>query len=371
MTAQDSVLTPGRSEPSDDVSLVLDDGQEISGWLDVRITRGIERCPSDFSVEVTEKYPTSVDALQIKAGQGVQVKIGSDLVLTGYVDVVRPRLDAGSHSVTVLGRSKCQDLVDCSAEWPGGQISGDSMLAIAQKLAAPYGITVRALTEPGDPIPVYQLNQGETVWEIIEKLCRYRQLLAYDDTGGNLVLSAVGTEQAASGFREGVNVERAEVALSAHQRYQTYISYAISLESLNDLGDVDYTNATATDDGVKRHRVRKVVCPVSGPLGTAFAEDRIIWEASRRAGRSYAVSLETDSWRDASGALYTPNTLVRIELPSLKLPDVTWTISEVTYHKGTDGTRCELLIMPPQAFIPEPDLNLQIAAELVSQVPQP
>lgn len=371
MSAQDTVSTQGRGAPNDDVSLVLDDGQQISGWLDVRITRGIERCPADFSLRVTEKFPTSVDALQIKSGQGVQVMIGGDLVLTGYVDVVRPKFDATMHEVTVLGRSKCQDLVDCSAEWPGGQISGDSLLAIAQKLGAPYGITAIALTDPGDPIPVYQLNQGETVWEIIEKLARYRQLLAYDGVDGNLILSAVGQTPAGSGFREGVNVEAAEVAFSAHQRFQTYISYAMSTESFNDLGDVDYTNATTTDDTVKRHRVRKVVCPVSGPLGTAFAEDRIIWEASRRFGRSYAVSLQTDSWRDASGALYAPNTLVRLELPSLKLPDVTWTISEVTFHKGADGTRCELLIMPPQAFIPEPTLNFQLPAELIAEAPKP
>lgn len=369
MSAQD-LITPAGA-PNDDVTLILDDGQQISGWLDVRITRGIERCPSDFSLTVTEKYPSSVDALQVRAGQGVQVMIGGDLVLTGYVDVVRPRFDAASHDVTILGRSKCQDLVDCSAEWPGGQISGDSMLEIASKLAAPYGITVTALTAPGDPIPVYQLTQGETAWEVIEKLSRYRQLLAYDDVDGNLVLSAVGDTQTASGFREGVNVERAEAALSAHQRFQKYISYAVSVESFQDLGDVDYTNAEAGDDGVKRHRVRKIVCPVSGPLGTAFAEDRIIWEAARRAGRSYAVSLETDSWRDSSGALYTPNRLVRLELPTLKLPDVTWTISEVTFHKGSDGTRCELLIMPPQAFIPEPALNFQIAADLIAEVPKP
>jgi hypothetical protein len=63
-------------------------------------------------------------------------------VITGYVDRVIGTLDARQHSVTVTGRSKCQDLVDCSAEWPGGQIVGSSVLEIARKLAEPYGISV-------------------------------------------------------------------------------------------------------------------------------------------------------------------------------------------------------------------------------------
>lgn len=363
------VTVVARKPPSDDVLLVLDNGQRLGGWTEARITRGIERCPADFALVVTEKYPLSVDALQVRAGQDIQLFIGADIVLSGYVDVVRPRISADTHSVTILGRGLCQDLVDCSAEWPGGQIQNATVEAIAAKLAAPYGIRVTALDDPGDPIPLYQINIGETVWEIIEKVCRYRQLLAYDDTDGNLLLAKVSKVQGKSGFQEGVNVLEAEAALSAHQRYSEYQSYTMSTESFNDLGAVDYTSKTVTDSAVKRHRVRKVVCPVSGPLGTAFAEDRIIWEMARRAGRSYAVSLTTDAWRDVQGLLYTPNTQVRLQLPSLKLPDVTWTISEVTFHKGAGGTSCDVLLMPPQAFIPEPDISFQLPAELIQELP--
>lgn len=367
-----SVMVTAAKPADSDVLLVVDEDRELGGWLEVRVTRGVERLPSDFQVTLTEKFPGTVEALQIRPGDPVVLLIGSDRVITGFVDVVRSLITPEGHSVTILGRSACQDLVDCSAEWPGGQIQGNSVLDIARKLAAPYGLEVTALTAPGDPIPLYQLNIGETAFEIIEKLCRYRQLLAYDDTDGNLLLSAVGTVAAASGFQEGVNVERAEVALSAHQRYSRYESYSMSLQSLNDLGDVDYTNSPPViDDGVKRHRVRKVFCPTSGPLGTAFAEDRLVWEAVRRAGRSYAVSLTTDTWRDAAGALYAPNTLVRLQLPTLHLPDVTWLVSEVTFRRDAEGTHCDLLIMPQQSFIPEPQIIFQIPAELLNQQPSP
>jgi prophage tail gpP-like protein len=138
--ATSTEIVEQRSLPDDDVTLEID-GLAWTGWTDVRITRGVERCPSDFEVRLTEFIPGQ-DAIKILRGATVKVKIGRDLVLTGYVDRVTRTYDARSHSVTIVGRSKCADLVDCSAEWPGGQIVGSSVLEIAQKLAAPYGITV-------------------------------------------------------------------------------------------------------------------------------------------------------------------------------------------------------------------------------------
>jgi prophage tail gpP-like protein len=149
----------------------------------------------------------------------VQVRIGADVVITGYVDRVVPQLTAGRHAVGVLGRGKCQDLVDCAAEWPGGQIVGSSVLEIARKLAAPYGIGVSSAVDPGDPIPQFNLMRGETPFEIIERLCRFRQLLAYETPRGDLMLSRVGQVRAGSGFAQGVNVENAIATFSMDQRY--------------------------------------------------------------------------------------------------------------------------------------------------------
>ena len=76
------------------------------------------------------------------------VKIGADLVLTGYVDRYSSSISAGQHTIRVEGRSKSEDLVDCSAlvqntsagspVTPGMQIvNGSDAVSIASKLAAP------------------------------------------------------------------------------------------------------------------------------------------------------------------------------------------------------------------------------------------
>jgi prophage tail gpP-like protein len=370
--ATSTEIVEQRSLPDDDVTLEID-GLAWTGWTDVRITRGVERCPSDFEVRLTEFIPGQ-DAIKILRGATVKVKIGRDLVLTGYVDRVTRTYDARSHSVTIVGRSKCADLVDCSAEWPGGQIVGSSVLEIAQKLAAPYGITVASHDgNDGPAIPQFNLNRGETPFEIIERLCRAAQLLAYDMPDGSLMLSALQEEQAASGFREGINVQRATYSAMLDQRYSEYESYMQSVEMFKDAGIGSDLIAAVQDPTVPRHRRKIFIVEINGVSSLAIAGQRAAWEKNRRIGRSNVVQLITDSWRDSAGVLYRPNTQALVELPTLQVKSANLTIGEVTYHRNEAGTSCELTLMLSGAYEPEPyDLNkLNPIKELSGVAPKP
>lgn len=357
---QTVVVTP----VGDDVTLVIN-GATYGGWTRVRITRGVERLPSDFELELTDFYAADADVLQVHPGDPCVVKIGKDPVVTGYVDIVAPEVTRNGHRITVHGRGKCQDLVDCSAEWPGGQIVGSTLLEVARKLAAPYGITVSAPDDPGGAIPRFSLNRGETPFEILERLARFRQMLAYDDTSGNLVLARVGTRKHASGLREGFNVHEARAFLSAHQRFGEYQVYLQSIDVLQGINASGKASATFTDPGVKRHRMRAIIAETNGGgIGALdYIQDRGKWEAGRRYGRSYAVRVLTDSWRDRGGMLYTPNLLIDLDLPTCKITGKTWCVSEVHYTKDDQGTRCDLVAMPREAFTPQPQLLSQLPAE--------
>jgi prophage tail gpP-like protein len=351
---------------SDDVTLVID-GRAWGGWTEVRITRGIERLPSDFELHLTERFPGEADAMFVNPGDACQVKIGGDLVMTGYVDRVIGSLDARQHTVTVTGRSKCQDLVDCAAEWAGGQIVGSSVLEIARKLAEPYGITVDCVGDPGDPIPQFNLMRGETPFEIIERLCRFRQLLAYDMPDGNLRLSGTSLDTASSGFKEGVNVVRAAAMRAVDQQFSEYRAYLQSVATLEDIGPGGDLLGQFFNTGIKRHRLRIIVAE-SSAVGQETAKDRAAWEAVRRWARSADVRLTTDSWRDSAGRIYSPNTLALVDIPSLKVSDKLWTISEVTYRMGSGGTACEVAMMSPDGFRPQPTLLQPLPLDVAALV---
>lgn len=372
---------------NDDLTLIVG-GRKISGWTTIRVSRGIERCPSDFTVTMTELYPGEASAFVIQPGDPCKVLLGLDTVITGYVDRFTPSISSGSHSISVSGRGKCADLVDCAAEWPGGQISGSSVLAIAQQLALPYGqpsdpanplsfpfpskITVipEDYVYVGPPIPQFNLSLGETPLEIIERISRYAGLLVYDDTDGNLVLSRVGTTPAGSGFTEGVNVQSASISYAADQMYSEYLGFALTLDPFLELGDRSNLQVFYFDPLVRRHR-RKIIISEQGDADYEVLKKRVLWEAMRRYGRSMQLHVTTDGWRDSAGTLYTPNTLAPLSLPSLKLVDATWLISEVTYNRdGQSGTTCDLVIMPPEAFDLQPSLLFKVFADVPAGVAQ-
>lgn len=341
----------------DDLTLIVGNGQaaarQLSGWQDIRVTRGIERLPSDFDIGMTERFPGEMAAFSVMPGDACQVKLGNDLVITGYIDRIAPTIGPRAHSMRVSGRSKCCDLVDCAAEWPNGQINGASTLEIAEKLAKPYGISVSG--EAGVRIPQYNISPGSTAFETIELICRYSALLAYDQPDGNLYLSQVSETKAASGFKEGVNVEQATAVYSMDQRYSEYFAWLQSVSYYSDVGEGGNIVSTTKDTAVPRHR-RRIIIVEAGmdASGRNVAQLRALWEASRRYGRSACIRLTTDTWRDKQGTLWTPNTQVLLELPSLKTEGKYWTISEVTYRRDGMGTHADLILMPPIAFTPEP-----------------
>lgn len=341
----------------DDLTLTIN-GQAISGWTDIRITRGVERCPSDFEIGLTELYPGELAKVIIQPGLPCTVSLGADVVITGYVDRFVPGFSDGQHGIRVLGRSKCCDLVDCAAEWAGGQISGTTAFGIAQKLAGVYDITVRCGTSVNDMpmIPQFNLMLGESAFEVIERITRYSALLVYDLPTGDLMLSRVGATQAASGFVEGQNVQQASVEYAADQRYSSYVAFLQSVDMFHDVGDAGNLLTTVTDPNVQRHR-ELVIIAEAGGTGLEITKLRANWEMARRAGRARIVRVRCDSWRDSAGALWAPNTLAPVQLPSLKLANETFVIGEVTFLRSEDtGTVADLVLMAPAAYKPEPIL---------------
>jgi prophage tail gpP-like protein len=91
--------------------------------------------------------------------------------------------------------------------------------------------------------------------------------------------------------------------------------------------------------------------------GQNIAQRKAQWMANRAWGRSYAARITVDSWRDRAGKLWTPNSLIDVHSPTLKIFNRQWIISEVSFCKTpgpTAGTSAELVVMPKEAFSVEP-----------------
>jgi prophage tail gpP-like protein len=361
-------------DPANEIAIVVG-GNRIVGWENVSITRSIEQFPSSFVLTAADQFPydpTRATIFRSGPGKKCQIYIGADLVLTGYVDQYSTNVGTGHHDVTITGRGLCEDLSDCSAdllntpELRGATILASNALDLAQKLCKPFGITARsAVADLGKPLPAITVALGETGYEIIERVARYTGYLVYEDEFGNLVLDRVGTQKMASGFTMPGNIEGASSTLAFNQRFSTYV---VVWNSVAQYGEINpLANQRASIDDAKfiarfphRYRPRIIVSEQVGPSPAGanvmdyWADKRAKWELARRIGRSQAISLTCDSWRDSAGQLWKPNYLAPISAVALKILNVEWIIGTVTFRKDASGTHADLVLMPPDAFDPEP-----------------
>lgn len=342
---------------ADDVTLTVG-GQSIAGWTTIRVTRGMERIPADFAIGLTERYPDTTDVV-VSEGEPCALAIGGDTVITGYVDRVMEQVDAHNHMLSIAGRGKCADIVDCSAQFESFQFQNARTADVAAALCAPFGVTVKAMSQ-GMVHPQVCLNVGETPYAVIDRLCKVAQLLCYEDADGSLVLGPLSNDEAAGGFALGINAERASYARDMSQRFSEYRVYPVGTGLLNDIGQQPQTEYTVLDDTVPRYRPKAFVAQ-TGDAGFTVSNNHALWECNRRIGRGNVVTVTASGWRDSAGALYTPNTLAALAMPQLKLIDgQKFTIGEVTYRRDMNGSACDVTLMPPQAFQPEPILYMPL-----------
>ena len=353
--------------PGNDVLTLQVGNQLLSGWQRLTVTRSMDAIPASFDLEVTERFPDSPD-IDIRAGQPCTVRIGGDLVLTGYVDRYAAQVSPSQHTIHVSGRSKSEDLVDCAAFTGSSdnvsmQVKGGTALAIAQAIAKPYGVTITSLAGDGHTIPQFNINLGESCWDVIDRLIRVSGFVAYDLPDGSVVFARAGTDKMASGFAIGANVEQADISYSLDGRFSEYEGHFLSVITYGVEGPLTNTAAgpIARDAGVPRFRKRFVVSEQMSD-GVSLAGQRAQWECNRNAGRSQQLNVVADSWRDSAGKLWEPNHLAPISAAVLKLANASWVIAGVSYVRDENGQHTAVTLMPVEAFSPEPIALLPIPA---------
>jgi len=314
--------------------VLLAGGRSYAGWKSMSLQRSMEACTSQFRLGVSERWDGQDVARAIKPTQRCEVQIGGETVVTGYVDEVELSIDASTHAVEVTGRDAAADLVDCSAIRKAGQWRGRRIEQIAAELAAPFGVAVRADVDTGKPLTSFALQEGETVFDAMDRAARIRALLLVSDGKGGLVITRAGTTRAATPLVLGDNILSARVRQDMRDRHSVYIikGQAAGTDFFNSTA-VSQIAARATDAGVPRYR--PLIITGDAPDLAATLQQRAIWEANVRAARSTRVEVVVRGWRH-SGGLWTPNTLVHVAAPTLRLDD-DLLITAVEFELTEDG----------------------------------
>lgn len=336
------------SSPASGVALKVN-GTVYEGWLGARVTTGIDRCAGDFELGLSSLWAgNSMLQRRIRPGDACELQLLGRTVVSGFVDTLDVAIDDRMHTVSVTGRDRTADLIDCSAVHTPGQWSGQTVLAIAQAVAAPFGLKVRAEVDTGKPLGRFSLNTGETAYEAIERAARLAGLLVTTDGAGALVLTRAGLARATDDLVYGRNIKAASASLDVRDRFQTYTA-------LGQAAGGDYFNAAAaahlkavaTDAEVGRFRPLILTGDAPGAAGSL--RERAQWEADVRAARSMQVAVVVQGFTQSDGSLWWPNRLVRVQAPPLQL-DEDLLLVGVSFEVGDQGCVTRLQLTRADAF---------------------
>ncbi|MDH3000991.1 phage tail protein [Chelonobacter oris] len=197
-------------------------GAICSGWESVSITRSLEAIAGSFELGIALRPEDDVSVL--KAGSAMKLKINGNTVITGYVDALRQNINGDSKEITISGRDKTADLVDCAVLHSSGQFKNQNLKQIAENLCQPFNIkVVWTATEPksSEKIPVWQVEPGETVFDTLSKLARHKGVMVTSDVDGNLVFTDP-SKAVAGELTLGENLLSLELNDDWSQRFSLY-----------------------------------------------------------------------------------------------------------------------------------------------------
>lgn len=325
-------------------------GAIYGGWKSIRIERGMEQIAGTFTLSTTERWAGQAERRPIKPGQACQVLIDGTPVITGYVDDVQPSYDKEQHGVTINGRDKTGDLVDCSAIYKSGMwAAGSKLNKIAEDLCKPFGIKVIDRVR-GGAIPQDISSAHATVFECLERAARMKAVLLMSDGLGNLVITRASTQRIATQLDEGENILSASGNFSWKDRHSKYIILAQAADRDDSFSPPSNTSpsGSAEDAVIKASRYRPLIVQAEDQGNGVTLKQRAEWERNVRLGRGNRATITVHGWQHSAG-LWEPNTLVPVRSPYLDV-DADLLIASVAYTLDEGGTRCELAVCMPQAF---------------------
>lgn len=320
-----------------------------TGFETIDIKNSIEDLTGTFVLTLSGAW--GVDIPIIEPQSSCLLFLNDEPVITGFVDSVTVTIKKDMHLVTIIGRDKAADLIDCSVVNSSGQYLGLKVEQIITQICAPFKITVRVDTgvDTGLPLKVFAVEQGMSAFEAIQKVCKIRRLLATSDGNGGVLITRAGNNKVKTVIAEGINLLEGTANYDFSNRFSTYYCKgqqpADSTTAISTaIGSIGITQ----DPAVIRYRPILIVA--EGQATTQDCQDRSQWEQAVRLGKSQKYTITVNGWDDPlENNLWTTNEIVTLDSKTLGVFD-NLLIMSVNYKLSEQGQLTILELTPASAY---------------------
>lgn len=316
------------------------------GFKNIRLSRSLTALTGSFEIVVVDKWQAEKKDFELKPGLPISCTVGGKPVFAGYIDKMEISMMPDTRNITISGRDKTGDLVDCS-HIGRNEFNNMRLDAIAREMVKPFGMDVIIFGDPGDPFSKFNITQGDTVFQALEKLAKQRKYLLTTSPVGNLIFEKKGILRASTDLIEGVNIKSSAISLDNTERFSKYIVKSQAVGILGEASDATQGKGQSEDEGITRYRPVIILNETQGDGKTA--QQRAEWESQLRAAKSCTVNCVVVEWTQKAGELWAVNQLVYIDNPSIGVKG-DMLISKVNFELSENGKITELELIRPDAF---------------------
>jgi prophage tail gpP-like protein len=336
--------------------IVVVDSERFDSWTSLTVTRSLDTMVHSFDLDYSDQWAESGAERVSVLGSALEISEGTERVLTGYVDQTRYVVSDGSVAGSTQGRSLTGDLVDCSVVHATGHWASQTASQIIRDVTAPFEISVEIDPEIVDTtrLPRMDIWPGDTVFGVVDKLCRLRGWLPTSTPLGGLRITRVRKNYGARAVTMDLSqVLSREYAASTSELYSEYT--VLSQTHAADVGDgarrTIEEHASYADKSVARYR--PLVTRASTGAKSSHLRDVAQWTANQRVAASERLVYEVAGTLAPNDATWYPGWSIYVRDDVMGVDGI-YLLASARISARAESLTTQLQLVWPESYSIEP-----------------
>jgi len=334
-------------------------GANYNGLKSSSVFLSMETVSGSFTIVTTVDPDNS---FPLKKGSECKILVDRVVVMTGVIEKINPSWSGDDHTISVTGRDKISDLIDCTVGDVKKIETPTSLETMCRMVMDGVGLNDLKVINNAGTIPAFDASEkitaevGQKAFKFLESYARKRQVLLTRDSDSNLVLTRNSNDILKTKILNVIGGNNNNVTTGSgidddSNRFYKYIVRSQANPSATGYAGTDEDIAgvvgIAFDDDIRKNRVLEINAEQS--MDKPACEKRAQWEANIRRARAISAKYVIPG-HSANGEVWRENRRVDVvdDFNDLRAQ---MTIKNVRF--GYDlggGSITTVSLSPPDAF---------------------
>ena len=357
---------------------MLINGTRFVFWSEVKITQSIDTVSTaSFNAPFDPDAPGFKENFSPFSYNPIIVSVGDTPIFTGSILDIMPTVE-GQIAIQVSCYSTCGVLMDCTppADKAPFEYNNLNLKEIAERMAGYFKLNVDFRGDPGAKFVRVACDPDKKVFDFLTELAKQRGFVISSNTSGDLLFWKSATGNPVAILEQGVSPL---LSVTPDFNPQEFYSDLTGLSPV-EVGKpaVKKTVKPKAEDKEKQPKLEKVKQPkpakkyskfsaksdaeVFRPLSFkiddvdgADVETATKAKLARMLGNMAKYTITVNTWRDANGELWVPNSKIRLKAPGAMVYDFfDLEIKSVEFSQDESSETATIELSLPGSFSGEP-----------------